>query len=92
MAYYLISYDVRAINHDYEPLYKQLGDWRAAHLQNSVWLAELKGPAATIRDILQTHMHSNDTICVIQIFPNSDWATRNARKTGIDWLTPHLAA
>lgn len=92
MSLYVVTYDVRAKNHDYQPLYDQLNAWRAGHLQNSVWLVDVKGTATQIRDALRAHVHTDDTLCVIQIFPNSDWATRHARKSGTDWLTPHLAA
>jgi CRISPR/Cas system-associated endoribonuclease Cas2 len=91
MTLYVITYDVRAKNHEYQSLYDQLNEWGAAHLQNSVWLADMNGTAAAVRDALQRHMHPDDTVCVIQMFPNSDWATRHARKTGIDWLKSHTS-
>lgn len=89
MALYVISYDVRSKNHDYQSLYDQLNAWHAGHLQNSVWLADLNGNAAAVRDTLRRHLHPDDTVCVIQMFPNSDWATWAARKTGTDWLQSH---
>lgn len=92
MSLYVITYDVRAKNHDYASLYKTLNGWKAAHLQDSVWLAELQGPTSAIRDFLKAHMHTDDTICVIQIFPNSDWATQHARPTGNNWMKAHLSA
>lgn len=92
MAYYMISYDIRARpGHDYQPLYDQLNSWGATHLQNSIWLASLNGKAAVVRDVLRNHMHTDDTFCVLQIFPNSDWATWNARTTGTDWLKAQVA-
>ena len=92
MPYYVITYDVRARNHDYTGLNGCMAQWKAAHLQNSVWLADLVGPASTIRDILKFHMHPDDTVCVIQIFQNSDWATSWARTTGTNWLLPRCKA
>jgi CRISPR/Cas system-associated endoribonuclease Cas2 len=92
MALYVITYDVRAKNsEDYQSLYDQLNEWGAGHLQNSVWLADMDGTAAAVRDALRRHLHPDDTVCVIQIFPNSDWATRHARKTGTDWLKSHTS-
>ena len=93
MSLYVITYDIRARpNHDYQPLYDLLNSWRAGHLQNSVWLANLNGGAAGVRDALKRHMQADDTFCVIEIFPRSDWATMGARKTGIDWLRSFVAA
>jgi hypothetical protein len=81
---------VRLKNHDYQSLYDQLKDWSAAHLQNSVWLADLNGTAGAVRDVLKDHMHSDDTICVIELpEPIQGWATWKARKTGTDWLKAH---
>jgi CRISPR/Cas system-associated endoribonuclease Cas2 len=89
MTLYVITYDVRAKNPEYQSLYDQLNEWGAAHLQNSVWLADMNGTAAAVRDALRRHLHPDDRVCVIQIFSNSDWATWKARKTGTDWLTSH---
>jgi CRISPR/Cas system-associated endoribonuclease Cas2 len=90
MTLYVISYDVRSTNHEYQPLYDQLNSWGAAHLQNSVWLADLTDTAGSVREILKAHMHKDDTVCVIQIFTNSKWSTWNARTTGTDWLYSHV--
>jgi len=90
MPLYVITYDERAKTRNYQPLYDQLNSWGAAHLQNSVWLANLKGPAATIRDLLRAHMHADDTVCVVQLpASGADWATHNARPVGVNWLRSH---
>ncbi len=93
MPNYLICYDVRSKNHDYTALYAALAKAGAAHLQNSVWLADIKGPAAGVRDELRAHMHPDDTIAVIRLPSNSyaqtDWATRHDRVTGVNWLRAH---
>lgn len=90
MPGYVITYDVRSSNHDYSKLYAMLNSWKAAHLQNSVWLAELVGPAVTIRELIKSTLHKDDTVAVIQIFGNSDWAVLNARQTGVDWLNAKI--
>lgn len=91
MSLFVITYDVRTRpGHDYQPLYDQLANWDAAHLQNSVWLADLNGTAIQVRESLKPYMHQDDTLCVLQLFKNSGWATLNARKTGTDWLKDHM--
>ena len=78
MPLYVISYDIRAkTDHDYKPLYDELESMRAAHLLDSVWLAENEGPAAGVCEALKTGMHEDDCISVIEIFQMSDWATKN---------------
>jgi CRISPR/Cas system-associated endoribonuclease Cas2 len=92
MAKYLISYDVRTRpGHSYQPLYDQLNAWSAAHLQNSVWLAELNGTASEVRALLLKHMHNDDTLCVIQLTVGSNWATQNAKPTGNAWLRANIS-
>ena len=89
MTAFVLTYDVRASNHDYTRLYALLTGWNAAHLQNSVWLADLKGPASAIRDLMRTHMHTDDTLSVIQLAQAPDWATLSVRDTGSQWLKAH---
>jgi hypothetical protein len=87
MTLFVLTYDVRATNHQYQPLYDQLNAWRAAHLQDSVWLADLNGTASAVRDAMKAHMHPNDTACVIQLpTPPFEWATSYAHQAGTDWL------
>jgi hypothetical protein len=50
----------------------------------------MNGTSAQVRDAMLAHMHKDDTVCVIQIFSNSDWATINARETGNVWARGHL--
>ena len=91
MAHFVLTYDVRTTHHDYTSLYAQLEAWRAAHLQNSVWLADLNISAATIRDTMLNHIHQDDTVSVIQL-PDSgaNWATQNCRPEGVNWLKAHF--
>jgi hypothetical protein len=87
MALWVLTYDQRATHHDYSNLYGLLNSWSAAHLQNSVWLADLSAKSADIRAAMLAHMHRDDTVAVIQI-PSSgtDWATQNCRPEGVTWL------
>jgi hypothetical protein len=81
----VLTYDERASHqHDYGRLYELLDLWKTAHLQNSVWLVDRSGTAAQVRDAMKTHMHTDDTICVVEISPTGDWATLSARETGND--------
>jgi CRISPR/Cas system-associated endoribonuclease Cas2 len=89
MTLYVITYDVRLTNHDYKGLYDQLEKWKAAHLQNSVWLVDYNGKSKAVRDALKAHMHSDDTISVIQLAEDFDWATLRVRSEGTDWMNAH---
>jgi hypothetical protein len=85
MPLYVISYDLRK-QRTYEPLWKALREWKAAKLLESFWLAELTGPAGTIRDILKAHIDHDDGLVVLELRPNFDWAYVRALKGGTDWL------
>ena len=92
MAYFVITYDVRARpGHSYEPLYEWLNNSEAAHLQNSVWLLDIALTAIQVREAMKPHMHNDDTWCVLEIFHNSMWGTWRARETGVDWLKARMA-
>jgi len=92
MSLFVLTYDVRAKNHDYSRLYELLKtSWKASHLQDSVWLADLNGTPAAIRDIMMKHMHSDDTACVVELPARAaGWATKNARPEGSHWLRNHF--
>jgi hypothetical protein len=59
MNWYLITYDLRK-KRDYKSLYEALARFKAVSLLESVWLAELRGPAATVRDLLKAEMDGDD--------------------------------
>jgi CRISPR/Cas system-associated endoribonuclease Cas2 len=88
---YVLTYDVRAKNHDYTRLYELLNSWKAAHLQDSVWLADMNGGAEAVRDAMRAHMHPDDTVCVVQLpASGANWAAINARPDGVQWLKTHF--
>jgi CRISPR/Cas system-associated endoribonuclease Cas2 len=88
MALFVLTYDVRATHHDYTNLYALLNSWRAAHLQNSVWLADMAtGTAEAVREAMRAHMHTDDTVSVIQLAATgTSWAAINVRAEGMNWL------
>lgn len=85
MALYLINYDLRAPE-DYAPLYAQLDHWRAKRLLSTVWVAELRGPALVVRDILSALIGSSDRLVVLELKYGSDWSGMRAEESGIQWL------
>jgi hypothetical protein len=63
MPAYMISYDLRKVR-NYDSLVKQLKDWRCVRPLQSLWRGNLKGNAATIRDILRQLMDADDGLIV----------------------------
>lgn len=86
MTAFILTYDVRSSHHDYTRLYSLLNEWKAAHLQDSVWLADLIGTAPAILDTMRAHMHPSDTLAVIELAAVPEWAVVDVRPTGLQWL------
>lgn len=93
---YLITYD----NHpprNYTAVYNLMASWGAVRLSESVWLANLVGPAGAVRDIVLSKMQPNDLVTVVELKKGADWAvTQNATPAAMAWLsnnvTPSQAA
>lgn len=85
MPSYLITYDLRK-ERNYRKLYECLEQWKAVALLESVWLADLKGPASEVRRILQSHMDHNDGLAVLELKSQFDWATYKVPALASGWL------
>ena len=72
-----ISYDAHKVR-KYDRLYALMASWNAVRVTDSHWLANLVGPAETVRDIVGGALDNDDTVVVIQLQHGSDWATVNA--------------
>ncbi len=90
MAQYLITYD----NHpprNYQRLYQLMATWKAIRPAESVWLANLKGPAPVIRDMVLQTLQPNDNVLVIELKQGSDWATSNTTPAAARiWLSSNV--
>jgi CRISPR/Cas system-associated endoribonuclease Cas2 len=63
---FLISYDLRKPDFDYDNLYQQLGELDAVHVQDSVWAINTGFSATKIFDLLWACMHSQrDRLLVV---------------------------
>lgn len=90
MNKYLITYDLHKIR-DYTRLYEILEKWRAVRMTESCWLAELKGPAHTVRDLIRSVLDEDDSIVVLTLIPGTEWATANASRSAANWLSNMIA-
>lgn len=84
MPAFLITYDLRAPGRNYDALHRLLGTtWRGQRVAESVWLAELVGPAPAIRDAIVRVLDRNDRIVVIELRARFDWAAKHGMPGGI---------
>jgi hypothetical protein len=80
MSVFIISYDLRKPDFDYEPLYGALAELDATHLQDSVWGVNTTSTAAQIFDYLWEHVHSTkDRLFVVPFDKSEDYKSQNAR-------------
>jgi hypothetical protein len=90
MPLFLISYDEHP-SRDYTECYKLMANWNAKRLLQSVWLAELTGPAEAIRNIVSSAFAGSASVAIIELFANADWATsKGVYNEGGKWLQAHM--
>jgi hypothetical protein len=66
MAVFIISYDLRKPDHDYEPLYEALDELKAKRIHESVWGVRTNRRADSVFEFLWEHMHNEkDRLFVI---------------------------
>ena len=76
---FIISYDLRKPDHDYQPLYDALAKINAKHIQDSVWAMSTTSSAAVVFDYLWQHMHNEkDRLFVIPFNKAADYKAQNS--------------
>jgi hypothetical protein len=79
MAVFLISYDLRKPEYNYEPLYAALKEIKATQLQDSVWGVNSTCSAKEIYDFLWRYMHDQkDRLFVITFDKTQEFYCMNA--------------
>jgi CRISPR/Cas system-associated endoribonuclease Cas2 len=77
MPFYIVSYDLRKPDFDYQDLYDALEQWRATRVQDSVWVLCSSATAAGIFDSLWLNMHNErDRLLVTEM--GGSWKSENA--------------
>lgn len=79
MAVFLISYDLRKPDFNYQPLYDALARIKAKHVQDSVWGVNTTSSASQVFDYLWRHMHSEkDRLFVVTFEKEKDYKAINS--------------
>lgn len=90
MAQFLITYDNKPPR-NYNALYQLMASWKAVRLADSVWLANLVGPAPTVRNVVLSKLQSNDIVAVVELKHGADWAVSNATSAAASaWLSNYV--
>ena len=82
---YIVSYDLRKPERNYEDLIKELksfGTWW--HQTGSVWIIVTSKTTVEVRDYLKQFVDSNDKLFVAQI--NKNWAATGFTEQEYNWI------
>jgi hypothetical protein len=58
VAVYVICYDLRKPDYDYQPVYDELNSLSAKHIQDSVWAVKSDKSAKELFELLWPHFHN----------------------------------
>jgi len=76
---FIISYDLRKPDFDYDGLYEQLEALEAKHIQDSVWAVRSNYSAGQLWNVLWKHMHSErDRLFVVPFDKTNQFHSKNA--------------
>jgi len=89
MAHFLVSYDLHR-NRDYTRIINALKEQNAARILESVWFVSLSNSAGEVRDWLKGYIDNDDSIIVIELKQDSDWAGIRSQPKGIEWLQKNI--
>ena len=68
-----------------------MASWKAVRLAESVWLANLRGPAPVVRDMVLRTLQLNDSVAVVELKHGADWAVSPAvSSTASAWLSAYV--
>lgn len=89
MNRYMLNYTLHN-RRDYKGLWRLLASWSAIRITDSVWLANLSGPAEVIRNIMLAQLDADDTVAVVEVKAGVDWATMRVPAAANAWLSANV--
>jgi CRISPR/Cas system-associated endoribonuclease Cas2 len=79
MVVFIISYDLRKPDYDYQPLYDALDEIEAKHIQDSIWAVRTDSSAIQIFDYLWRYMHNEkDRLFVVPFDKAKSYKAKNS--------------
>jgi len=89
MTFYIISYDQHR-DKDYTPVWNALRKSGAKRILESVWLLEIGLTAAQVLDSLKQLTRNEDSLAIVELKTESDWAAYRTQPEGVTWLQAHI--
>lgn len=76
---FLISYDLRKPDYNYDPLYAALDQIKAKHVQDSVWGVRTTSSASDVFDFIWRHLHNErDRLFVVPFDKEQGYKAQNS--------------
>lgn len=76
MAILLVTYDLKNLGRNYEPLHSLLKQYNYCKGMESVWLLDTTQTASQVRDLITRVVDGNDIVFVTKL-ANQSWASNN---------------
>lgn len=89
MALYAVSYDLHNVRH-YQPVWDLLAKIGGVRVLESLWLVSNTATAVQIKDAVKAAADKDDSVVVLPLDPNGQWAVYRAQKLGADWLLKNI--
>lgn len=91
MATFIITYDTH-FGRNYQALYDAMKEHRGVRLAESVWGIVLNNNPHEVRDWARSLLDDDDTIVVIQLRPEPNWASWYASDDATEWMHDYIKA
>ncbi len=88
MSVYVVSYELRAPEWEYQGLYDRLTSLNAVRLLDSVWIVKYPNGSGVIRDDLRREIRANDGLVVAALCGDAAWCNLKGTRgqTFRSWL------
>lgn len=67
-----------------------MASWKAVKLTESIWMANLLGPADAVRKFVANAVDNDDSVAVLQLQQGADWATLRVSPAASAWLSRNV--
>ena len=89
MPLYAVSCDLHN-KRDYQPVWDGLKEVGGKKLLESLWLIEVDDGASAVKDWVKMMIDGADSVAVVELQSEADWATYKALPDGNEWLHDNL--
>ncbi len=86
MAIYLVDFSLRAMDHDYAPLWGVMQKAGAQRAMDTTWFVDVQQSVGELTNALLSHIRPRDRLLVVEIATNAGWSATAMDDETKDWL------